>query len=197
MTDMATSLSKDVAPAVPASANDARPAVGAAATKAANADVPAAKPAQKAAAKPPAEKGQFIVERQYVSDERIHEPEKLEAGGVDISGRWGLLIEPRTIPAFDHGLMRLVQQTPGGEHINRCFQCGNCTGVCPTAEEHPEFNPRYFIHVTRMGYRAELEKVKEYVYLCASCGRCSEVCPRQVDPSGVMAAIGTAVRKAR
>ena len=55
--------------------------------------------------------------------------------------------------------------------------------MCPVAEEHPEFNPRYFIHVTRMGYAAELERVRQYVYLCGSCGRCSEVCPRQVDPA--------------
>lgn len=141
------------------------------------------------------ETGKFIVPRRYLDDRRIREPEKLETGGIDISGRWGLLIEPRTIDAFDHALLREVEATPGGEWIRRCFQCGNCTGVCPTSEEHPEFNPRVFIHVARMGYRAELERVREWVYLCASCGRCSEVCPRQVDPSGVMAAIGTAIRR--
>ena len=143
----------------------------------------------------PGEKGRFIVERQYIDDSRINEPDVLDAGGIDISGRWGVLIEPRTITSFDHGLMRRVKREPGGAFIQRCFQCGNCTAACPTAEEHPMFNPRYFIHVVRMGYPAELEKVRRYVYLCASCGRCSEVCPRDVDPSGVMAAIGTAVRK--
>ncbi len=140
----------------------------------------------------PEEKGRFIVERQYVDDRK-----KLDAGGMDVSGRWGLLIEPRTITSFDHTLMRDVQREAGGKFIHRCFQCGNCTAACPTAEEHPEFNPRYFIHVVRMGYQAELERVRQYVYLCASCGRCTETCPREVDPAGVMAAIGTAVRKAR
>ena len=143
----------------------------------------------------PEEKGRFIVERQYVDDRRINEPKKLDAGGIDISGRWGVLIEPRTITTFDHTLMRQVQREPGGEFIHRCFQCGNCTAACPTAEEHPMFNPRYFIHVVRMGYSAELENVRKHVYRCASCGRCTEACPREVDPSGVMAAIGTAVRK--
>jgi heterodisulfide reductase subunit C2 len=144
----------------------------------------------------PQEKGRFIVERQYVDDQRINEPKKLDAGGMDVSGRWGLLIEPRTITTFDHTLMRKVQHEPGGKFIHRCFQCGNCTAACPTAEENPGFNPRYFIHVVRMGYSAELEKVRQHVYLCASCGRCTESCPREVDPAGVMAAIGTAVRKA-
>lgn len=141
------------------------------------------------------EKGRFIVERQYIEDRRITEPRTLEVGGVDMSGRWGVLIEPRTIPQFDHTLFREVQREPSGRYIHRCFQCGNCTAVCPVAEEHATFNPRYFIHVVRMGYASELENVRQSVYLCSSCGRCSEVCPRQVDPSGVMAAIGTAIRK--
>ena len=101
----------------------------------------------------PEEKGRFIVERQYVDDRRIHEPKKLDAGGVDISGRWGVLIEPRTITDFDHSLMHEVQRQKGGEHIHRCFQCGNCTAACPTAEETPAFHPRYFIHAVRMGWR--------------------------------------------
>ncbi len=143
------------------------------------------------------QKGRFIVEREYVDDRRITEPEALEVGGIDISGRWGVLIAPRTITAFDHTLLREVQREPTGAHIHRCFQCGNCTAVCPVAEEEPRFNPRYFIHATRMGYTAELENIRETIYLCSSCGRCSEVCPRQVDPSGVMAAIGTVVRRKR
>jgi len=145
----------------------------------------------------PEEKGRFIVERQYVDDRRINEPKKLDAGGIDVSGRWGVLIEPRTITDFDHSLMHGVQRQKGGEHSHRCFQCGNCTAACPTSEKHPAFNPRYFIHAVRMGYPAELEKARQYVYLCASCGRCSESCPREVDPAGVMAAIGTVIRQDR
>jgi len=147
--------------------------------------------------KPPDErKGRYIVEREYVDDRRITEPESLDAGGMDISGRWGVLIEPRTITAFDHTLRDRVQREPTGRHLHRCFQCGNCSAVCPVVEENPAFNPRYFIHLVRMGYTGELDRVREHVYSCHSCGRCSEVCPRDVDPSGVMAAIGTAVRKA-
>lgn len=143
------------------------------------------------------EKGRYIVERQYVDDDRINEPQQLESGGMDMSGRWGILIEERTIREFDHSLMHEVQKEPTGQHINRCFQCGNCSAVCPATEENPAFNPRYFIHAVRMGYAAELRKVQDSIYLCESCGRCSEVCPRHVDPSGVMFAIGTVIRKRR
>ncbi len=143
------------------------------------------------------ETGKFLAEREYVDDARISEPEQLEAGGVDMSGRWGLLIEPRTITSFDHGLRDLVKREATGAHLQRCYQCGNCTAVCPVAEEHPEFNPRYYIHVIRMGYPLALENIRKNVYLCESCGRCSEVCPRDVDPSGVMVAIGTVIRRKR
>ena len=81
--------------------------------------------------------------------------------------------------------------------MQRCFQCGNCTAVCPVAEEHPAFNPRYYIHVVRMGYPLALENIRQNIYRCESCGRCSEVCPRDVDPSAVMMAIGTVIRKKR
>jgi heterodisulfide reductase subunit C len=149
-------------------------------------------------AKPPAAppaKGTFIAERAYVDDRRITEPEHLESGGVDMSGRWGLLIGERTLTAFDHSLRDEVQALAAGRHMHRCFQCGNCTGVCPVAEEHPEFNPRYYIHVVRMGWPLALEDIRRHVYLCESCGRCSEVCPRDVNPSAVMVAIGTVVRR--
>lgn len=135
------------------------------------------------------EKGRFIFERGYIDSERIIEPEKLELGGVDMSGRWGTLVLPRTIEQFDHTLFEEVKKLPGGKNIHRCWQCGNCTAVCPVAHAHPEFNPRYLIHITKMGYKTEIKKFKEYVYLCSGCGRCSVACPRDVDPKGVMSAL--------
>jgi heterodisulfide reductase subunit C2 len=144
-----------------------------------------------------AEKGKSIVERRYIDDEQIIEPEKLESGGVDMSGRWGLIVLPRTINDFDHTFYEAVKKHPRGTHIQNCWQCGNCTAACPVSEKNPLFNPRYFIYVVKMGYELELKKVRENIYACASCGRCTEVCPKDVDPSGVMEAIGTVLRRER
>ena len=143
------------------------------------------------------EKGAFIVERRYIDDQRIIEPEKLKFEGMDMSGRWGVLVLPRTIEDFDHKLYEEIRQHPRGKNIHKCWQCGNCTAACPVAEENPLFNPRYFIYIIKMGYKMELEKFQDYIYLCGSCGRCSEVCPKGVDPSGVMEAIGTVLRRYR
>lgn len=114
-----------------------------------------------------------------------------------MSGRWGLIVLPRTISDFDHSLLEAVKGHPKGSHIGLCWQCGNCTAACPVAEKNPAFNPRYFIYAAKMGYDQEVKKMKESIYLCTSCGRCTEVCPKGVDPSGVMEAIGTLIRKGR
>ncbi|MDG6928875.1 MAG: 4Fe-4S dicluster domain-containing protein [Nitrososphaerota archaeon] len=143
------------------------------------------------------EKGRFIAERRYVDDQRIVEPEKLEAGGVDMSGRWGTLVLPRTIEEFDHSLFEGVKRLPRGGKVGKCWQCGNCTAVCPVAHANPMFNPRYLIHIVRMGYQAEIEKVKDYVYLCSGCGLCSAACPKDVDPQGVMIALSIAFKSGR
>ncbi|MEM0322169.1 MAG: 4Fe-4S dicluster domain-containing protein [Thermoprotei archaeon] len=138
------------------------------------------------------QKGKFIVERDYVEQSRIVEPESLTAEGVDISGRWGTIVLPRTIQEFDTSLYERVKSLPGGAHIANCWQCGNCSAACPVAHEHPEFNPRYLIHIVRMGYTSEIERLKDTVYLCSGCGLCSSVCPRGVDPQHVMVALSLA-----
>jgi heterodisulfide reductase subunit C len=131
-------------------------------------------------------KGKFIIEREYIEEDRIIEPEKLDLGGVDASGRWGLIVLPRVIEDFDHSLLEKAKRLPRGKHIENCWQCGNCTAVCPVAHKNPNFNPRYFIYIVRMGYKSEIKKLKKYIYLCQGCGLCSEACPKHVDPAGVM-----------
>ncbi|MEM0075158.1 MAG: 4Fe-4S dicluster domain-containing protein [Conexivisphaerales archaeon] len=140
------------------------------------------------------EKGKHIVERKYVDDSRIIEPEKLEIGGIDVSGHWGTLVLPRTIEDFDNSMLKKVKSMPRGKNIEKCWQCGNCTAICPVAHAHPEFNPRYLIHIVKMGYSAEVEKLKDTVYFCSGCGLCSSVCPKGVDPQGVMIAMSIAFK---
>jgi Heterodisulfide reductase, subunit C len=93
---------------------------------------------------------------------------------------------------FDTSIYERVKRLPGGSHIANCWQCGNCSAICPVAHEHPEFNPRYLIHIVKMGYTSEIERLKDSVYLCSGCGLCSSVCPRGVDPQHVMIALSLA-----
>lgn len=138
------------------------------------------------------EKGRFIVERHYIHDADIVEAEKMVYEGVDISGRWNTMVIPRTITDadIDPTLVEQAKKLPGGAHIDRCWQCGNCTAICPTAHDYPEFNPRLLIYLVKVGYKSLIKKYyKDTVYRCAGCGECSTVCPKDVDPHGVMMAL--------
>ncbi len=75
----------------------------------------------------------------------------------------------------------------GAFDISACFNCGNCTAVCPLSEENASF-PRKMIRYGQIGAREEILKAKE-PWLCYYCAECSETCPRQAEPGEYMAAV--------
>ncbi len=74
----------------------------------------------------------------------------------------------------------------GGFDVDACFNCGNCTAVCPLSEGDATF-PRRIIRYAQVGMKDELLSSKE-LWTCYACGQCSETCPRQAEPSEFMAA---------
>jgi len=54
--------------------------------------------------------------------------------------------------------------------------------------ENPDFNPRFWIYLIRMGMEAELLRDKDIIWQCVSCHKCTSACPRDVVPEGVMKA---------
>ena len=72
-----------------------------------------------------------------------------------------------------------VTATPGGEHLNRCFSCGACSGICPVSQAIPDFDPRKIIHMIRMGLKERLLGSDLLLY-CSSCKSCVFVCPQDV-----------------
>jgi len=75
----------------------------------------------------------------------------------------------------------------GAFDISACFNCGNCTAVCPLSEDGASF-PRKMIRYGQIGAREEILKAKE-PWLCYYCAECSETCPRQAEPGEYMAAV--------
>ncbi len=74
----------------------------------------------------------------------------------------------------------------GAFDISSCFNCGNCTAVCPLSEGNDAF-PRRPIRYAQLGLKQHLISNKE-LWLCHHCGECSETCPRQAGPAEFMAA---------
>ena len=54
---------------------------------------------------------------------------------------------------------------------------------------NPEFNPRHWIYLIRIGMESEILRDKEIIWQCVSCNKCTYACPRDVVPEGVMKAL--------
>ena len=79
----------------------------------------------------------------------------------------------------------------GAADINACFSCGNCTAICPLADNDAMF-PRKLIRLAQVGLTADLVASKE-LWTCYGCGLCTDRCPQEADPGEFM---GTARRYA-
>ena len=74
----------------------------------------------------------------------------------------------------------------GAVGVEKCFNCGNCTAICPLSKSDSSF-PRRLIRQVQLGMKDELLGSKE-LWLCYNCGECSETCPKQAEPGNLMAA---------
>jgi nitrate reductase gamma subunit/ferredoxin len=77
-------------------------------------------------------------------------------------------------------------QRYGAFDVAACFNCGNCTAVCPLTSDDATF-PRRLIRYAQVGMKEELLSSKE-LWTCYYCGECSETCPRQAEPGEFVAA---------
>lgn len=74
----------------------------------------------------------------------------------------------------------------GAVNAEACFNCGNCTAICPlTSTEYPF--PRRTIRQVQMGLRDHLLSSTD-PWLCYYCGDCSVTCPKGAEPAETMMA---------
>lgn len=88
----------------------------------------------------------------------------------------------RVDPELRHGVREF-----GAEDVDACFNCGNCTAVCPLSRDSTVF-PRRIIRYLQLGLKDKLLRCPE-PWLCYYCGECSETCPRQANPGELMMAL--------
>jgi Fe-S oxidoreductase len=81
-------------------------------------------------------------------------------------------------------LFAAVTGLRGGERVGVCYQCGTCSGSCPTAPAM-EFNPRAILHMLRLGL-GERVLNSQAIWLCTSCYSCTARCPREIKISDTM-----------
>jgi ferredoxin len=74
----------------------------------------------------------------------------------------------------------------GAVGIEKCFNCGNCTAICPLASDDYPF-PRNVIRRIQIGQHESLVQQLD-PWLCYYCGDCSETCPKKAEPGETMMA---------
>ncbi len=129
-----------------------------------------------------------IHEKSLIREEDLETHENMVIDGVDVSGHWSTFIKTRVVSDYNETLEEEIAALPGGEYVHRCWQCGSCTNACTVNEVNPDFNPRYWIYLIRMGMESELLRDKDIIWQCVSCNKCTYACPRDVFPEGVMKA---------
>ena len=130
----------------------------------------------------------MIHEKSLIRPENLKTHDQLVIDGVDVSGHWSTFIESRVVTDYNERLEEEIAALPGGENIHRCWQCGSCTNSCTVNAVNPDFNPRFWIYLIRMGMESELLRDKDIIWQCVSCHKCTYACPRDVVPEGVMKA---------
>ncbi len=85
----------------------------------------------------------------------------------------------RVNPEFSNDIKKF-----GAIDFHSCYNCGNCTAVCPLAEMNNGF-PRRLLRYAVLGLEDDIQRAPE-PWLCYYCGDCSETCPRQSNPGEMM-----------
>lgn len=130
-----------------------------------------------------------IHEKSLIDPGRILQTDSLVIDGVDVSGHWNTMVTPRYLRDYDDDFEKVIQNYVGGENVHRCWQCGSCTNSCTMYAQNVDFNPRYWIYLTRLGLKQEIIKDKDIIWQCVSCNKCTNICPKDVKPEGVMKAL--------
>ncbi len=87
---------------------------------------------------------------------------------------------------YDPTLVKKLKKL-GATKIDLCYDCGNCTAVCPLSDGTTIF-PRKMITYAQLGLEGKLLESPD-PWLCYYCGECSDSCPRQAEPAETMMAM--------
>ena len=123
--------------------------------------------------------------KRNVEPERIVEKEHLIQDGMDISGHWNRMFEQRVIWDYTPELVDKVTDLDGGESLGWCYQCAQCTPVCPV-DAVGDYGPRRIIRRIQTGI--DLFESPD-LWQCTSCMNCLRVCPKEVDMMKIMPAV--------
>jgi heterodisulfide reductase subunit C len=68
-----------------------------------------------------------------------------------------------------------------------CFQCGVCSGSCPTVDRM-EYGPRRIMHLVHLGLVDQALQSKD-IWMCVSCFSCAARCPQGIQIADIMSVL--------
>ncbi len=81
-------------------------------------------------------------------------------------------------------LLAAVSGRRGEKRVLVCYQCGTCSGSCPTAPAM-DYNPRRILHMLRLGLGERVLR-SQAIWLCTTCYSCTARCPREIKITDAM-----------
>ncbi|MBK8978840.1 MAG: 4Fe-4S dicluster domain-containing protein [Planctomycetes bacterium] len=81
-------------------------------------------------------------------------------------------------------LEEVVADTPHGDRLRGCMQCGSCGGSCPNGAEM-DHTPRALFAMLFAGQRDEVLS-SNTMWQCVSCYSCTTRCPREIPITDLM-----------
>ncbi len=107
--------------------------------------------------------------------------EKPEKSKTDRSGKMTLLEgreeEVITRKNIDEDFKQEIMDA-GAESVALCFQCGTCTGACPSGRRTP-YRIRSVVRRSVMGLKEDVI-ADDTIWMCTTCYECQERCPRGI-----------------
>jgi heterodisulfide reductase subunit C len=84
----------------------------------------------------------------------------------------------------DGFLQQVMEQTPDGQRLQLCLQCGTCGGSCPNGPDM-DYTPRALFNMVTAGMKEEVLSANTMWY-CVSCYYCTERCPQAIPITDIM-----------
>jgi heterodisulfide reductase subunit C len=92
-----------------------------------------------------------------------------------------------TVHAGSSFLREVIADTPGGERIAHCLQCGSCGGSCPNGADM-QYTPRTLFAMINADQR-EAVLTANTMWFCVSCYFCTTRCPQNIPITDIMYAL--------
>jgi heterodisulfide reductase subunit C len=93
-----------------------------------------------------------------------------------------LITEENVDPTFKDVIM-----ANGSESLAVCYQCGTCSGACPSGRRTP-YMIRRLVRKALMGLKEDLI-TDDAIWMCTTCYECQERCPRDIKIVEIVKAI--------